>query len=353
MRHAIWLLIAATAILPAPAVFAAEAPVAADRAVQAKLPSFVFIGSGDQALAQVATVSGVRIELDQAGLEQAGVKLNAPVTVKLANVSVATILDVIVGQMAPKDMPLAWQTAGPAVQISTQQRIMRYRSSMGRSGGQYAPLPPSASRPAPSSMPSASGTPRLPGTGELNFQNTPLADFLTFIQAVSRINMHVNWQALQISNVDRTTPITLTANNITAGRALDLVLGDINAGKGKMDSIYWVVDGGILLISSGAALDSEMRTRTQDVADLLMVVRNFSGRSLALSGNGSDTNADNTLSITEAREQAKKNLISVIQSSTGPEFWQPQGKGSIQFLGNTMVISQSLLGFKLMDQAAR
>ena len=206
--------------------------------------------------------------------------------------------------------------------------------------------------------------------GEMSFQNTPLADFLTFVQSVARINMHVNWEALKISNVDRTTPVSLAASNITMGRALDLVLGDINAGKGKMDSIYWVVDGGILLISTGTALDSEMRTRTQDVADLLMVVRNFPGRSLALGGNtsgntggggngtawanNSDTNTNpNTPSATEAKEQAKKALISVIQSSTGPEFWQPQGKGSIQFLGNTMIISQSLLGFKLMDQAAR
>ena len=371
MRHVIWLLIAVTAILPVSALFAAEAPLPADKAVQAKLPSFVFTGGGDQALAQVAKVSGVRIELDQAGLEQAGVKLNAPVSVKLANASVATILDVIVGQLAPKDVPLAWQTAGPAVQISTQQRIMRYRSSTSGSGGQYAPLPPSAGQPAPSSAPLAPSTPRSPTMGEMSFQNTPLADFLTFVQSVARINMHVNWEALKISNVDRTTPVSLAASNITMGRALDLVLGDINAGKGKMDSIYWVVDGGILLISTGTALDSEMRTRTQDVADLLMVVRNFPGRSLALGGNtsgntggggngtawannNSDTNTNpNTPSATEAKEQAKKALISVIQSSTGPEFWQPQGKGSIQFLGNTMIISQSLLGFKLMDQAAR
>jgi len=33
--------------------------------------------------------------------------------------------------------------------------------------------------------------------------------------------------------------------------------------------------------------------------------------------------------------------------------WEPDGKGSIKVVGNKLVITQSLLGFKLMEKALR
>ena len=46
----------------------------------------------------------------------------------------------------------------------------------------------------------------------------------------------------------------------------------------------------------------------------------------------------------------QETLITTIKESIGEEMWQPEGKGSIKLLRNNLIITQSLLGFKLMRE---
>ena len=168
-------------------------------------------------------------------------------------------------------------------------------------------------------------------------------------------------------------------------RALDLVLDSINAGRDKLTSAYWYMEEGVITLSSGADLDQEMRVRVYDVADLLMAVPNFQGPRLGIpsasggggggagstgqsnssnsSGSGglsglqgggtSGTGAAGTNESDSTALKAKQqdDLLNIVKSTTSADLWEPTGKGSIRFVGGRMIVSQSRLGFKLMDKA--
>ena len=51
------------------------------------------------------------------------------------------------------------------------------------------------------------------------------------------------------------------------------------------------------------------------------------------------------------RQRTREALIGVIKDAIGQDMWQPLGKGSIRIVRNKLIISQTLLGFKLLDQA--
>jgi hypothetical protein len=58
--------------------------------------------------------------------------------------------------------------------------------------------------------------------------------------------------------------------------------------------------------------------------------------------------------LSEAQRRAKyrKTVSDIIKNSIGRDMWEPNGKGSIVILRDRLVITQSLLGFKLMEEAA-
>ena len=60
-----------------------------------------------------------------------------------------------------------------------------------------------------------------------------------------------------------------------------------------------------------------------------------------------------TFNCAELLERNKKSLVKIVQDSIGDQWWQPNGKGSIRILRNRMIVSQSLLGFKLMADAGK
>ena len=54
----------------------------------------------------------------------------------------------------------------------------------------------------------------------------------------------------------------------------------------------------------------------------------------------------------ETRNQAKSSLEKIIKDSIGEEMWKSGGgKGSVRFFRNKMIISQTLLGYTLMNKA--
>ena len=46
-------------------------------------------------------------------------------------------------------------------------------------------------------------------------------------------------------------------------------------------------------------------------------------------------------------------ILHIIKNTIGEEMWRPQGKGSIRYFGKNLVVTQSLLGFKLMEKATK
>jgi len=51
------------------------------------------------------------------------------------------------------------------------------------------------------------------------------------------------------------------------------------------------------------------------------------------------------------RKEIRDTLINTIKEAIGEDMWAPNGKGSIKMIGNRLVISQTLLGFKLLEES--
>jgi len=306
-------------------------------------------------------LSGLKISPDWTALKSAGITKETPVTLKARPMSLAKLMPFTLNSIAQKGRPLGWYLSGDELIVSTQMRVLlRQRVSMLAMGG----LTVSSSRAArPTS-----------GAPEFNFKETPLNMVIEFFRELSGANFHVNWRALEAGGIAKETPVTLNVRGISIARALDLVLDELNAGRDKYGSVYWILDEGIVHISTGELLDRHTKVRIYDVGDILFVVPNYEpeegGFGNTGSNLGSNTGSSNTGlwggnygssdsgnnsedSVSQQREEIRQALIDIIKRAIGEDMWSPTGKGSIQILRNQLIISQTPLGFKLLDKAFR
>jgi len=305
---------------------------------------------------------GVRMEIDISALAAAGVKESDTVTIKAPKATGEQLLDMVLARLAKPGHPLAWYIDGNTVHVTTQSLVLnRKRLPVARkvrlSSGKRTAASVTPARPA-------RRAPRRLTT--FNFDETPAEDVFDYLRRVSGLNIHVNWASLEAIGIDRDKPITLKASNLSLRQVLNLVTDQLSGSLDKMERVYWVVDDGVVMVAPGSVLNSKMRTRVYNVADLLAVVPDFEAPSISVSGGSgdqsstdnlfgnddSDTN-DDQQSRAEQRQRQQDTLIEIIRNSIGEDMWQPIGKGSIRVLGNQMIISQSLLGFKLMEETSR
>lgn len=347
----------------------AQKPSSAQAGMNAVLKDFSFQGNLISAVEAISKASHVAIEPDWEMLDAQGVKAYTKVTVKAPAATAGQLLDSALSQAAPKGEPLTWKVDGQTVRIASQRQVLNAPRA---THGDSAPV---RSASTPESVPQAPV--RAIPQQEFKFSNTPLGDVLSVFQQTIGVNMHVNWNSLGASNITKDTPVNLKVAGVSVAKAMDLVFEDLNAGKNAQESVYWTVDDGVVLVSTGSALENEMRTKVLDVADLLMPVPDFKGPILQISNPNNNNNGNNTSntsnssnsspfpantntntttttdepSIADLRKQLRDNLITAVQNSIGKDYWQPNGKGSVQIMGTKMVITQSLLGFKLMEKA--
>ena len=328
-------------------------------ALQKVVPRFSASGTLDAVLEKLSRTCGVRIETDWPAVSASGVDRRARITVAADNARGDQLLDFALSQSAAKDHPLAWFLDARTARVTTQDRVI-YRHSLARLDG-------------PASQPAA-GKAAAVRTNSYTFDNTPLSDVIEMVRQVSGANFDVNWKSLEECGLAKDTPVTLQLREVTPARLLDLVLDQVSGGKDKFSRPYWVINDGVVTVASGNALNNDLTTRVFDVTDLLMVVPNFKGPTLDMStvgGNSSSNGASNTLfgnsagqgsgnssdasdnNMAEQRAKVRDSLMAAIKNSIGDEMWKPDGKGSVMLVGNKLVISQTLLGFKLMENSGR
>lgn len=315
-------------------------------------------------------LSGLTVSAEWGALERIGITKQTPVTLRTRPMRFSKLLDFTLSSIAPRNHPLAWYLSGKEVTVSTQMRVLlRNRVSLIRFGGKKR---------VQTRRPSA-GT----GVPEIKFKETPLNMVIEFFRDLSGENFHVHWRAMEAVGISKDTPVTLNVRRVSIARALDLVLGQLNVGRSREDSLYWIIDQGVVTIATGEVLNRTTRVRIYDIGDLLMVVPNFKGPDIDLqsagntsgsnrtssdsgygrsgggglfgsgtdtSGTGSDTDEEN---VAEKRQRVRDTLIEIIKLSIGEDMWVPTGKGSIRILRNQLIVSQTPLGFKLMERALR
>jgi hypothetical protein len=202
---------------------------------------------------------------------------------------------------------------------------------------------------------------RLP---ELNFQGVTLNDALDFMRDVSGANITVNWKALEASGMTRDAQVNLHLTGITLRKALDMLLTEASGG----DTITYVVDQGVIEITTRDLADHMMTTRVYPVEDLLMIVPDFTDApqfSLDASQNqgnsggggggaaggvtqggstnqiftGNGTNGTNTEPVKTKAERAQE-LVDLIEAVISPDVWKEQGgPATIRYYNGMLVVT--------------
>jgi hypothetical protein len=208
---------------------------------------------------------------------------------------------------------------------------------------------PTANRPAPapsSSTPAPSGT----GVGDLKFDSVPLRDALDQIQDRTGLNMHVNWAALEANGITPDKPVTLRVRNVTARKALQLVLQSAAPDR----SVTFYVDGGIVEVTTQALADEQLITRVYPIGDLLLSQEDFdqvpfidiAQQQTVSRGGGGGQNPiqsggrPDPTKLRDDRLKKQQEIIDMITTSIRPEVWQVNGgRSTIAVFNSNLIVT--------------
>ncbi len=304
------------------------------------------------ALNRLSLRTGVALQADWPGLAEAGVTPESPVRLRAQSLPLGQALGLLLASLEGRPA-VAWSVEGPAIRIVPAPREPTTQAT------QPAPRPEMRLRVLPMpARPEAPPAPR-PIVRGYDFQATPLAEVVEFFRATTDVNFFVNWRALEAIGIDRSTPITLQVQDVRPAQAMDLVLEQLNPGQPLRQRVFWVLEQGVVTISSGEALDQQTRTVVLDVGDLLIVAPNRPGPTLRIDSAGKgrgpgdivelDGREEDEPSVAQRRTALEQTLVDSILDATGPEIWRPIGKGTIRLVGGRLIIEQTRLGFKLLE----
>jgi len=166
--------------------------------------------------------------------------------------------------------------------------------------------------------------------GGLDFVGTPFGEAIEFLRTVSGANMHVNWRALKDPGIDEATEIkNVKLKGVTVEKALQVILADV----GPPDiELGFVVDEGVVTISTRVDLARRTVTRVYDVRDLITGAFATAGTEVATG------------------TPAAANLIGIITEAVGSNSWRPLGNtGSINEKDGQFIITQSAMNHELVE----
>ncbi|MBT3201996.1 MAG: hypothetical protein HN350_19010 [Phycisphaerales bacterium] len=322
------------------------------KALAAELPKAVLGGSLTQVLQEFGLIVGVPVGVDWGGLEITGVTHKTPVSVQIRKkVTGEKVLELILMRVSKKGSPLSWYVRNDAIIVATQERVLAIKSR---------------ARAAASRKPVAQVARGALRTH--SFKDEPLRNVIEYYRSVTNANFYVNWKALEMAGIGKETPITLIAKGISVGKALDMVTAQLSDGKGKLESIYWLVSGGVVTITTGQSLNTNNIITIHEVGDLLFTAPNFKGPRLGRSVKGAGDASSNDSGIfdvgssgpetteaetaAETRKKTKNSLQKIIVDSIGEDMWiEGGGKGSVRYFRNKLIISQTKLGYMLLKKA--
>jgi hypothetical protein len=331
-----------------PAKPANDAPPADPLAKTAE--TFRVAGPLTKALNKLSRSAGMPIRVDWRALQAAGITPKTHVQLRTDGLTYQRALELMLAQVAPNGAPLGWMIVDGEVLVSTQSAIAA-RTSRATAA--------TSTRRTKSAGDGHRPTGRTPSA--YDFDETPLTDVTDFLAHTKRLNIHVNWRALEAVGITEDTPITLKLRGVSLGRLLTVITEDLSAGKGPVDSVYWLVSEGVVEITTGHVLNQTLTRRMVDIADMLVIVPNFvsprvdlsisqgaPGEGQGLFGEDPDTEDDPAAQ----REATREAVIDMIKNTIPDELWQDGGgKGSIKIVGKRLIISQTKLGFLLMDRS--
>jgi hypothetical protein len=232
-----------------------------------------------------------------------------------------------VGRAGPGSEPTA-TTDIPIAGAQLFRRIVETPDPMPSAEGTAADEEDSDQRAAPPEK-TADNSPirkQLSAKMSLSVKGAGLEPVLADFARRSRVNMNVNWKALEAAGIDGKTPVTVDLNDVAAWKVLNTVLAEVGGGTANLG--YTKKDG-VLEISTRDDLNSARYqvVKVYDVRDLIR--RPFSALPPQMAN--------------DFAQQQSTALCDTIKATVAPDTWRDNGGtiGSIRELNGQLIINQT------------
>lgn len=190
---------------------------------------------------------------------------------------------------------------------------------------------------------------------QARFADATIEQVVQFVEAISQLNIDVDWTALEEIGVDRSTPVSLNLSQVPLKTVLDRVLD--KASPDRLSRAAWAVNDGILQIASDEALRKNTILAIYDIRDLLIEVPDFDNApefdlSQVLQSNqgggggggqspfqNAEDEEEEGIPLDERRQQ----IIDIITQNIDFDGWTENGgdTGRIQPLAGSLIITNT------------
>ncbi len=198
---------------------------------------------------------------------------------------------------------------------------------------------------------------------EVNFNQVAFGDVIDFLRDITTANIFVNWRALEAAGVDKNAPVTARLRNVKFSKALTLILQDVSAQATA--KLGFTTGDGVITISTDEEIGKNTTQLVYDISDLLFSppdptdIPQFNIQSSAqtsgkggggggggqgLFGGGTGGQTTTGDESRRASEEAREDMIKLIQEAIAPESWKENGGiGSIRVQSGTgrLIVSQT------------
>lgn len=192
---------------------------------------------------------------------------------------------------------------------------------------------------------------------KLDFNDIDFENVVQFLRDVGNTNIDVNWQALMAAGIEKTSKVNVHLMDVTFEKALRVVLSNV----GGVTALSFVVDEGVITISTKEDLSQKTISRVYDISDMIVRVPNFAGPVLdftqsygntgssgssgggGLFGNTSSStdNATGEENIPTKQEMIEK-IVATFKQTVDPDSWRPEGTiGTINELNGQLIVTQT------------
>ncbi len=193
----------------------------------------------------------------------------------------------------------------------------------------------------------------------------PFHKVIKKLRQISGLNIVVRWYVLESWGIEKDDEITLHLKNIKLETLLKLILEQV----GEEVELAYVIDDGVVIISTKEDLSRKTKTKVYDIRDLMIIAPNFRGRTIDLnnigqnrtqgglaggrylrgsggtgggSGGGSFFGGRGNDEEQDDEEEMIEPIIRLIQGTVDPNNWRKTGGvGSVFALRHQLIVTHT------------
>ena len=105
----------------------------------------------------------------------------------------------------------------------------------------------------------------------VTLDDTPLEDSIDFLRNLSNAPIVVDWPALELAGVEKTTPVTLQLRGVSARKLLQLMLDTVS----PYEPLTFYVSEGVVTVTTLEKADAATVVRVYPIQDLIVDVPDF------------------------------------------------------------------------------